>query len=442
MAYNRCVDGVSVWPQSLRRYFVTIHLRDVDGNGQPLLLGNSVFQALKYMPRLTTLTVRATSPSLPSDFVDLLAELTSLSVLELHQTRLDAPRQLRGPVMLSALHSLVIRTSGFFAICRPPDLDVQMEQANIQSFLAAVSGQLCALTVSGDLISASFAAISWPKLTSFSITEHPPVQQMHLHQLVGRMPLLDTLHVLFTADLANNRLPPFSLTEAEGDLAYMDQLTTVSISNVAFSDPVFCHLPPMLLQLHLIALGDVFDAQVPRHRRNRFRHSNTWEARMNSTEAQQFLRGLGTFSQLSILSIALSSQGPGELIASIAAVAPQLRDLAIHCLPHDNNPLVLIDFEGRAQAIFAELRLFHGLESITWGLQYITHEAHPGPPSHAAYRHFREVPGLQWVTYIFGGYFDTIPSAPLVFSWERGMLLHPEPPRIINTIRSASPIMM
>ncbi|KAJ7242838.1 hypothetical protein B0H12DRAFT_839754 [Mycena haematopus] len=186
--YNWNRNGVVVWPNALWGFFVTVNLRDVSVRHPGLLLSPELFSALPMMQAVTKVTLRLDA-TVPPELMSAFSLISNLSVLEIHQARLDGsflPVDLPFP----SLSSLLICICGFKGVTRVDGIDIDTEKRNIAMLLHILSDRLTSLQISGDLISPEFSTFRWPKLQEFTITEHTPTPFIPVLTLVAHMPAL------------------------------------------------------------------------------------------------------------------------------------------------------------------------------------------------------------------------------------------------------------
>ncbi|KAJ7850919.1 hypothetical protein B0H14DRAFT_3866477 [Mycena olivaceomarginata] len=421
--YNWRRSGVDVWPDTLRHLFRTVHLRDrsVRHPGQ-VQLTPEVYGALPRMPALTKVTLRLHA-AIPVEVLSALSLVPCLSILEIHQVRFDGPQPpdiLRFP----SLRILLIGICGFRGVTRVADIDHDSERHNVTIFLRNFCSRLTTLCVSGDLLSAPFCQISWQKLQRFTVTDHTPTPFIPVPQLVAHMPALQSLAVLFTADLSRDRndlFPPFRLgRENEKSLITVPpRLASVSLANMQEDDPIFSQLPSSLESLHLLPMWDPYADDLP--------ISDLREARLYPAAIFTVLNHISHLDQLTDLSFTvLQHFPPPEFIRSISQKFPLLRSLQLGYFMRREGDLYLVQL--RDSAFFESLRLFQNLRHLKLSLDIFWSSADRGPPAHAAYLLLQRLPNLERVSYRWRHYHTAAPD--VWYTWDRSLLLDSPPPQL------------
>ncbi|KAJ7766310.1 hypothetical protein DFH07DRAFT_809525 [Mycena maculata] len=426
--YNWRRDGVDVWPDTLWRFFRTVHMRDRSvRHPSQIRLTPQVYCALPKMQALTKVTLRLHA-AIPVELLSTLSLVRGLSVLEIHQVRFDGPPP---PDNLSfpSLSSLLIGICGFQGVTRVPNIDHDFERHNVATLLRSLSHCLTRLHISGDLLSPQFCELFWRKLQLFTVTEHTPTPFIPIPQLVAQMPALQSLAVLFTADLSRDRndvFPPFRLGIMNGDLLtnLSPHLTSVSLSNMEHNDPIFGQLSSSLESLHLLPMRDLYTMEVPIP-------ASLREVRFYDQDAFIVLEHISHLDRLTDLSFTLIRHPPSpDLIRAIALKFPMLRCLQLGYFVRRQDDLYLVEL--RDAALFESLRLVQHLRHLKLSLDIYWSSADRGPPAHAAYLLMQELPNLQTVSYRWRHYHTAAPD--IWHTWDRSLLLHSPPPQLPKKI--------
>ncbi|KAF7300935.1 hypothetical protein MIND_00656400 [Mycena indigotica] len=425
----------SLPPRALWSHFRTLHIRDVSASrNAAIVVSDALLMALAEMSHLTTVTIRLNSV-IPDLCFSALSQLPLLSSLEIYQIRLDGEVNF-ARMTLPALEALSLRIGGFFGVSRPANVDLAQEAQNIMHLLCTVAQKLRFFTISGDILPPAFGEIHWPGLISLAITEHLPPTHIPLSALVGQMPSLEKLELLYTPDLARRRYSPFRVIRPGETVPsqVLQRLSVLSLSNVHIYDPILQALPQNLKKLNLLAAWDVLDYQrlapppfgsPPMGWMGEYRVSYLqWTSLLSQA----------SFPNLTALSMTIGPPSPAAvLIEAIASAAPNVLDLEFRHTIYDNSDDRLLTIDFIDPGFFTALRKFHQLDRFCIFIDYLRIHMNPGPPGHAAYRLFVEVPTLQTVVYKFSGYVSP-PQSQMTCVWGREMLARPAPPRVIRDL--------
>ncbi|KAJ6576805.1 hypothetical protein B0H10DRAFT_2443692 [Mycena sp. CBHHK59/15] len=320
-----------IWPESLWSYFVEVHLRDKTAAAsyprKPIALSPPLFDALPMMPFLKKVTLRFTY-QIPAALLRALSLVPDLRTLEISDARLDGP-PIPTALAFASLESLTLCIHGFEGMVpRPIDIDREVEVANTIALLRAVGGTLQNLQVSGDLLHPdSFASLSWPRLRRLILTEHPPMTYSYLQPMLGDMPVLSELSVLFVADMSRDQRSlrcPFTYGVA-GDRKLgsgSPLLASVSLSNLEPTDPILNQLPVDLVTLQVLAL---YGLQKSNQGLPRNRH----EAPLTFDGALRVLTTISPLADLVELTFTLDHFPTPDLVAAVADECPRLRLLEL-----------------------------------------------------------------------------------------------------------------
>ncbi|KAF7297012.1 hypothetical protein MIND_00933500 [Mycena indigotica] len=402
----------SVPPTSLWRFVRALYVRDYSYvQERPIPVDNTLLGTLENMPVLTTVTLYLRR-AVPPDFFYALGALTTLSALHIYQAQIDDGRLDRSLMRFESLQSLTLRIAGPTTVARAPDVDTNTEQQNIHQILLS---------------------IKWPRLATLTMTEHPPLQHLPLSVLLLRMPALSDLSLLFTPDAHHQaqRFPPFYLVSPTDSLPILDNLRSLAISNCAFEDPLLRKLPRSLTSLKLLALWDVLDPDFPPWPIDGLGFMR--EFRPPQARWALLFDQVGTLPALTTLYVTIGEFAPlASFVDAIAAFAPALHTLEIRFpAPDEPERLMMVDLT-QGEPLFAALRTLP-LRHLCLFTDYIYAGMHPGPPAHSAYQLLAELPGLETITYRFGGWYSR-ESDTVEFVWGRGMLGRPPPPRAIRHV--------
>ncbi|KAF7300965.1 hypothetical protein MIND_00659600 [Mycena indigotica] len=407
----------SLPPRALWSHFRTLHIRDVSASRKAaIVVPDALLMALPEMSHLTKITIRLNSV-VPNLCFFALSQLPLLSSLEIYQIRLDSEVNF-ARMTLPALEALSLRIGGFFGVSRPANVDLAQEAQNIMRFLWTVAQKLHFLTISGDILPPAFSEIHWPRLISLAITEHLPPTHIPLSALVGQMPSLEKLELRYTPDLARKQYSPFRVIRPGETVPsqVLQRLSVLSLSNVHIDDPILQALPQNLKKLNLFAAWDVLDYQ---------------RLAPPPLTLHLWAGWVTSFPNLTALSMTIGPPSPAAvLIEAIASAAPNVLDLEFRHTIYDNSDDRLLTIDFIDPGFFTALRKFHQLDRFCIFIDYLRIHMNPGPPGHAAYRLFVEVPTLQTVVYKFSGYVSP-PQSQMTCVWGREMLARPAPPRVI-----------
>ncbi|KAK6975082.1 hypothetical protein R3P38DRAFT_3295911 [Favolaschia claudopus] len=326
-----------------------------------------------------------------------------------------------------ALYSLSITITGFEGVVRHDSLDSDLQANNMLALFKSASDNLKELKISGDLISSTFPTVTWPRLRSFTVTEHTPTPYISVPELTYNMPALRNLSILYTADLTRNEasgdlFPPFCLG-VEGGQLLSDRspfLESVTLSNQEPMDPILAQLPPTLPSLHLRAMADGYHPI----------DGSPWNLRrspLTNSTAPRTLEKVSHLTSLTELSLSLKDFVQPALIKRIVAVFPQLQVLE---LSHAS----FINAHGRQDvcdpALLESLQLFPCLQHLRIALDFDDWDYDPwGPQRRAARWLLGGIPSLRTVClswqqfwYEFG--FDVV----VWHEWDRGLFFRPPTP--------------
>ncbi|KAJ7171150.1 hypothetical protein C8R46DRAFT_1087824 [Mycena filopes] len=343
--YNWSRPEGDVWPKTLWPFFRVLHIRDHSvRHPKHLPLGNALFTALPMMSALTQVTLRLDSP-LPPGLLGGLAMVPNLTSLEILQIRFDGPSP---PVLLPfvSLSSLRLTITGFKGVVRADGINHGTETYNVGILLRNVAGHLKDLKISGDLLSPEFLAISWPSLKTLCVTEHTPTPFLAVPHIVAGMRALGDFSILFSADLtrdADDTYPPFTLGVVGGDVLtrHSPHLTSVTLSNLVPTDPIFAQLPSSLEALHLLAMLDLYvpgPSSPPSLRGAPLTHS----------EVLKVLDSISHLTDLHQLTITTKEFPTPDLIHEIASKFPALNFLQLALPRHRRGDRKCLDVRNDA----------------------------------------------------------------------------------------------
>ncbi|KAJ7731450.1 hypothetical protein DFH07DRAFT_968770 [Mycena maculata] len=436
--YNWSRADGDVWPETLWPFIRTLHLRDhAVRHPMHLTIANDVFEALPLMPVLTRVTLRLDAP-IPSDLLISLSLVPKLISLEIYQARLDGPTP-PPTLAFSALENLQISICGFKGVVRANGIDHKRETENVLALLQNVNDNLTGLQISGDLLSIGFLAQNWSHLRKFSVTDHTPSPYIPVPQLVSRMPVLQDLSVLFSADItreADDIYPPFTLGIRGGEelARHSPLLTSVTLSNLEPADPIFEQLPASLEALHLLAMRDLY---VPRPYVSR----PLRVAPFTSTSLRTVMDCISRFDDLTQLSLTLQDFPTAEVIQAVASVFPRLRFLQLARPIYSFGGIYCSDV--RDDNLLEALRGLPLLTHLRIALDFEDREFQQDPQQYAARWLMHALPGLQTVEFCWDQWRDWRWAGlePFVWQpWDRSvLLLPPTPPPRTPSPRATTP---
>ncbi|KII90206.1 hypothetical protein PLICRDRAFT_583856 [Plicaturopsis crispa FD-325 SS-3] len=273
------------------------------------------------MTALTHVTLRI--PASPSaELLRAIASAPHLTSLEILDARLDnVDASAFHP--LRALHRLAIS----IGVDRPPDVDDVRERHTVDGIISLLSPTIACFEISGDIIDlAMIANTSWPNLTTFKITGHPPLgPAVHAARVVSLMPRLRTLGFDFTSTVRYH-IPPFILCPRTADglslASTVPSLHTLTLSNISHpADLVLDQLPPTLSVLHVHALTD------PLHPVEYWDAPLRWHPffPLSAPNVQYALQLRG----LTELALTLEDTPSAALVRAVARACPALRTLEL-----------------------------------------------------------------------------------------------------------------
>ncbi|KAK7059844.1 hypothetical protein R3P38DRAFT_2679546 [Favolaschia claudopus] len=316
-----------IWPESIWDLIRQVNLRDRQiRNPQPIKLSSALFDALPQLPALTKATLTL-DETIPTQLLVALSRAPQLSTLEIHRAKLDSIALSFPKTAFVKLETLIISV---WAITIKPTIRTThgaTEVHNVMLLLQCVAPRLQTLKISGDLISSMFLGVAWPRLESFTVTEHIPSPYYPVPRLISHMPLLRELSVLFTADLSQSdsrRHPPFFLGSVNGKQldALPPGLSSARFSNLTSEDPIFAQLPTTLTGLHIEAAEDLY--RPARHNVRSF-----LEQPLNSTSVFHVLERISRLTDLVELTLTLNHFPTSALINAVADAFPDLEFLEL-----------------------------------------------------------------------------------------------------------------
>ncbi|KAF8144288.1 hypothetical protein K438DRAFT_2029214 [Mycena galopus ATCC 62051] len=420
--YNWDRNGADVWPDTLWPFLFTIHIRDFSvRHPSSIPLTSRIFAALPKLHNLTRVTLRLQA-AIPFNLLIALAAIPNLSELEILQLRLDGPPP-PDDLSFQSLSSLLIGICGFEGVIRVPNIDLGCELRNVVILLRRLSRQLTTLCVSGDLLSAEFCDLPWPKLRHFTAMDHAPRPFIPVPRLVAHMHALHSLAVLFAADLSldykqKELLPPFRLGIVNGGLLAdsCPLLTSVSLASMPHDDPIFAQLSSSVESLHLLPMRELH---------SRIKHRDLREVRFYQESAFSALEHIAHLDRLTELSFTVLQHAPTpEFIRTIALQFPRLRSLQLGYFIRLEYDMHLVELSTTA-ALFEALRSVHGLRHLKISLDIYWSEMDRGPPARAAYIWMQELPNLERISYRWRRSHTAVPDH--WYTWDRSVLLRPPP---------------
>ncbi|KAJ6531411.1 hypothetical protein DFH09DRAFT_1409440 [Mycena vulgaris] len=289
----------------------------------PFIVVGQLIQGAANDGALKKFTLRLESP-IPPEMWSALGSVPQLSLLEVHDARFDRPSP---PPNLSfaALDTLLICICGFNRVVRASNIDRMPDSRNVALLLRNLTHRLMTLRISGDLLSSDFFGLKWPHLGNFTVTEHPPTPYIPVPDLVSQTPALRQLSILFSADstrAAGEIYPPFRLGTPGGELLtnHSPLLTSVTLSNLEPSDPIFGQLRSSVMSLHLLAMRDFYAPGKGSSRQLR-------DAPLTNIPALTVIQHISHPEDLAELSFTLKEFPAAQLIDAIALKFPRLQAL-------------------------------------------------------------------------------------------------------------------
>ncbi|KAJ7764108.1 hypothetical protein DFH07DRAFT_1059152 [Mycena maculata] len=427
--YNWDRQDGSVWPETLWSFFLTVHIRDRSMRDPgTITLSTAMFCALPMMPSLTKITLRLEAAISP-ELLLALSIAPRLTFLDIHQVRFDGPAP-TSSLPFATLETLGISISGFRGVLGREmlNIDRNRQARNVIAFLQNLNRSLTVLQISGDLLSPDFLSLSWPQLRRFTVTEHTPTPYIPVPDLVSQMPLLTELSILFSADLSRDRdagdiFPPFILGTPGGELLTHRSplLSSVTLSNMEPTDPIFAQLPRALESLHLLAMVDGY---LP----VRGRPARLWAALLTHTTAPAALDNVSHLTELRELSLTLDDFTTAALIHCIASVFPRLRVLELGNSSYLYGPKFC--FDVRDPTILEALKGFPLLTDLRISLNFMDRELDgEGVQRHAAHWMLEGLLGLLTVAFSWEQKWWYYGFNMVTWrAWDRTVLLRPPSP--------------
>ncbi|KAJ7171165.1 hypothetical protein C8R46DRAFT_1087852 [Mycena filopes] len=392
--YNWSRPEGDVWPKTLWPLFRVLHIRDHSvRHPKHLPLGEALFIALPMMPALTQVTLRLDSP-LPPGLLGGLAMVPNLTSLEILQIRFDGPSP---PALLPfvSLRSLWLTITGFKGVVRADGINSGTEISNVGILLRNVAGHLKDLKISGDLLSPEFLAILWPSLKTLCVTEHTSTPYIAVPHILAGMPALEEFSILFSADLsrdADDIYPPFTLGVVGGDVLtrHSPHLTSVTLSNLVPTDPIFVQLPSSLEALHLSAMLDLYipGPGFPRSLRG---------APLTHSEVLTVLNSISHLADLHKLTLTTKEFPTPHLVHEIASRFPALDFLQLALPRHKRGDRKCVDV--RNDAFLPALQRLPLLTHLRISLDFDDPDFDAAQQEDAACWLMRALPNLQIVAF-------------------------------------------